>query len=139
MYNNTNAPESFSWGKLIFDMKLQGLPAMIACHTEPLRYDANGPVLFLQVSKYLQELADTPAMDRLRSALKDHFGDALQLEISFGSASQSPAAIAFNRRVGHYTQAYSNIAQDDVIGQIIKEFGAKIIVESIHPVKRVAP
>lgn len=136
---DSNTPENFSWGKLIVDMRLKGLPALIACHTEPVRYDANGPTLKLQVNKYLQELADSPSMERLTSALKDHFGESLQLEIDFGAASKSPASIAFDRRVGRYTQAYSSIAQDDMIAQIIAEFGGKVIVESVRPLKRSGP
>lgn len=133
--NDANQPESFSWGKLIIDMKIKGLPALIACHTEPLRYDANGPLLALQVNKALQELEDSPAMERLAAALKEYFGEDLDLQMSFGPARRSPAVIAFEKRVGRYAQAYNSIASDDLVAQIIQEFGAKVIVESVRPLR----
>ncbi len=137
--SDMNTPESFSWGKLILDMRLKGLPALIACHTDPLRYDANGPKLSLQINKNLEELAGSPAMERLRTALQDHFGKELELEMGFGPARNSPASVAFEKRVGRYAQAYSTIAEDDFIAQIIQEFGGKVIVESVRPLKRSAP
>lgn len=133
--SDVNTPESFSWGKLISDMKLTGLTAMIACHAEPVLYDANGPKLSLQINKSLQELSDSPAMNRLILCLKDHFGESLSLEIGFGPAVKSPAAVAYDRRITRYTQAYSSIAEDDVIAQIIAEFGGKVIVDSVRPLK----
>ena len=136
---DTNAPESFSWGKLIADMKLKGLSAMIACHTEPVRYDAAVPRLELQVVKNMQELVDSPAMERLAMALKDHFGEKLELEIGFGPAKRSPAAIAFEKRVGRFTQAYTNIAEDDLVAKLIEEFGARVIVESVTPARKMVP
>lgn len=137
--SDVNAPENFSWGKLIVDMKLKGLPALIACHTEPVQYDANGPSLVLQVNKNLQELHDSPAFTRLAEALKDHFGASLDLQITFGPATKSPASIAFDKRVGRYTQAYTAIAEDDLVARLIEEFGGKVIVESVKPVRRTNP
>jgi DNA polymerase-3 subunit gamma/tau len=132
-------PESFSWGKLILDMRLKGLAAMIACHTEPVIYDANGPKLTLEVNKTLEELKDSPGFTRMIQAIQDHFGENMHIVIGFGPAKRSPAAIAYEKRVNRYAQAYSTIAEDDFISRIIEEFGGKVIVESVRPLKRNTP
>lgn len=134
--NDTNAPQSFCWGKLITDMKLRGLSAMIACHTEPMRYDASIPRLELQVVQHMVELQDSPAMARLTGALQDYFGERLELEIGFGPAARSPAAIAYEKRVGRFNRAYTSISEDDFVAKLIEEYGAKVIVDSVKPIRR---
>lgn len=134
--SDTNAPQSFCWGKLISDMKLKGLSAMIACHTEPVRYDASVPRLELQVVQHMAELQDSPAMERMTRALQDHFGEKLELDIEFGPAKRSPAAIAYEKRVGRFSRAYTSISDDDFVSHLIEEYGAKVIVDSVKPVRR---
>lgn len=135
----TAHPHSFSWGRLIIDMKLQGLSALIACYTEPISYDASIPALGLEINEHLAELGNSPAMDRLKNGLIEYFGEELQLSVTYGPARKSPAAQAQAERIRRFADAYSSIAKDDVVAQMIAQFGAKVVVETVQPTRKHAP
>ncbi len=133
-----NAPMSFSWTRLIVDMKLTGLPAMMACHCAPVHYDASVPSLRLELAEPMAALIDSPAMQGVRAALTGYFGDALQLTIEPGEALKSPANIAQANRVGRFQLAYASIANDEFVRDLMREFGATVMVESVRPAPQAA-
>lgn len=124
---------SFTWAKLVHDMQLTGLAKMVACFTEVKRYDSVALELDVEISSNFKAIEQHPAFSVLERQLRDYFGEDLALTVSFGPAKGSPANIAYVERIQQYSTAYTQLAQDDVVGRLIAEFGGKVIVESVRP------
>lgn len=129
---SNTAPQSFSWGRLIVDSHLTGLPAMIACHVEPTFYNAEIPLLRLELPEPMKAFDKTPAMETFKTALREFFGDQLELDIVEGPALRSPASQASARKVDGLTKAYETIMNDDMVKELLRDFpGAKVLIESV--------
>lgn len=129
-----HAPQSFSWGRLIVEMRLTGFAAMIACHCEPVHYNADMPFLRIEVPEALDGFKQSQGMTQFTAALKDYFGESLELEMVPGPALKSPASLSAAKKVGAMTAAHELLMKDDFVQKMISEFGAKIFVESVAPV-----
>lgn len=126
-----HAPQSFSWGRLIVEMRLTGFAAMIACHCEPVHYNAEMPFLRVEVPEALEGLRESASMKQFRSSLKDYFGESLELELVSGPALKSPASLSAAKKVGSMTAAHALLMKDEFVQKMIADFGAKIFIESI--------
>lgn len=131
------APNSFSYGRLIVETRLTGLSAMIACHCEPVFYNAEIPLLRLEVPEALDAMKQSPAMAQFKSALTDYFGEGLELELVEGPALGSPAAMSAARKIDGLVKAHESLMKDDVINKMLKDFGGKVLVETIEPLMAV--
>lgn len=132
---NHKAPQSFAYGRLIVETHLTGLAAMLACHCEPKFYNAEVPLLRLELNEAMSAMRDSPAMATFTIALKDYFGDHLELDIVEGPALKSPAALAAAKKVMGYVVAYDIIMKDDVVLALLKQFdSAKALIETVRPV-----
>lgn len=125
------APPSFSWGRLIVEMKLTGLSAMIACHCEPVHYNAEIPFLRLEMPPGLDGLKGSPGMNRLSQALKNYFGENLELEISPGPAAGAPSVMASSKKIDAMSAAHQLIMNDEFVQKMLNDFGGKILTETI--------
>lgn len=127
----SRAPQSFSWGRLIFEMKLRGVPAMIACHCEPKNYDASKPFLQLELLDTMKAMEKSPSMQRLKDALTERFGENLQIEVVVGSALKSPAALSSGKKINDQINALQQIMNDSVVNDMIEKWGAQIVVDTV--------
>lgn len=125
------APQTFSWGRLIFDMKLRGVPAMIACHCEPKNYDASKPFLQLELLDTMKGMEKSPSMQKLKDALSEFFGENLQLDIVVGPAVGSPASLAASKKINAQSAALEKIMTDTMVNEMIEKFGAQIVVDTV--------
>ena len=131
------APQSFSWGRLIADMKLRGIPAMIACNCEPTHYDATDaskPFLRLELLDAMKAMQHSPSMDQLKEALTEYFGENLQIEVVLGPALRSQSTLAGAKRITSQVIALETVMNDKLVQDMIKNFGAQILVESVDQV-----
>lgn len=125
------APQSFSWGRLIYDMKIRGVPAMIACHCEPKNYDAQKPFLQLELLDTMKAMEKSPSMQKLKDALTEFFGEDLQIEIVVGPAKKSPAVLAGEKRIGEQISAFQKIMTDSSVNDLIENWGAHVVVDTV--------
>jgi hypothetical protein len=133
---------AFDWSKTIFEMRAAGLPglsAMLACHCETTSFQADPPSLGLRMAPELAGLQDSPWMLKLQQALRDRLGANLALTIELAPTTQTPAQKATKRRVSTYTEAYEGFMQDKFVNDLIKDFGAKIITETVRPAAAKTP
>lgn len=136
----TGAPPSigdFNWSRLIYELQLKGMAAMLACHGEPTRFvagqaDGTGPVLELCLPESFVALAETPGMVRLQERLREHFGPALQLGIAYGVTTHAPAQMAVSRRVKTYGEAYEAFMQDEFVHDLLA-MGGSIRLDTVKP------
>lgn len=126
-----HAPKSFSWGRVIQESRLRGVPAMIACHCEPITYDSAKPALRLELKDEMRILQRSPAMGRLIDSLKEFFGEGLEVEITFGPAAKSPAALSGAKRIQGHVTALETVMRDDMVQEMIKKFGGQVVVDTV--------
>ena len=126
-----NAPKTFSWGRLIYELKLRGVPAMIAMHSEPVIYDSNKPYLRLEIEPSMIAIQKSPSMEQLKESLKDFFGDDLIVEMVAGPATKAPAALARGKKINGKIIALDQVMRDETIQMLIKKFNGEILIESI--------
>lgn len=137
MTTATPLPSDFNWSRLIYELQLKGMAAMVACHGEPTRFvaaqgDGSGPVLELCLPESFAALTDTPGMVRLQERLREHFGPALQLSIAYGVTTRAPAQMAVSRRVKTYGEAYEAFMQDEFVHDLLA-MGGSIRLDTVKP------
>lgn len=133
------APQSFTWGRVISDLKLAGVPALIACHCDPIGYDASVPHLQLELPHAMAALERSPSMLRLQESLKDFFGEGLHVEIVMGPAKNSLANVAAGKRIAGQLVALDAVMKDTQVHELLRDFGAKVLVESVELTKPSLP
>jgi hypothetical protein len=125
------APASFSWSKIISDCGLSGFDIMLASQCVPVYYDASIPKLHLEIHVALKVYSEKKGINSLLANLVKIFGDDLVLETTFGDAIGSPALIAQENKISKYHQALVSISEDGFTTRMNKEFGAKVVIQSI--------
>ncbi len=123
-----------AWGEIIGELGLTGMARMLAQHCELVRHDATR--MELCVAKAHERLLDKPYQDKLKAALAQHFGSALQVTIGIGeSGGNSPAEIANRHKQQLQAQAIAEIEQDPFVRDLVENFDARVIdstIKSIH-------
>ncbi len=72
--------------------------------------------------------------DKIRDALKDRFGDTIQLRIEEGAPGpHTPAAYEERQRQARQRAAEEAIRQDPVVRTLVERFEARVVEESIRP------
>ena len=133
------APISFSYGRFIVESKITGLTAMLACHCDPVFYNADIPFIRIEMPPALNGFKESPAMKSFEMSLKSYFGEGLEIEFVNGPAANSPAYKQMNKKLTELKSVHQTIMNDDMIQKMVKDFGAKIIVDSIKPITAPKP
>lgn len=128
------APQSFSYGRFIVESKMTGLSAMIACHCEPTFYNAETPFLRLEIPPKMMAFKGTAPMAIFEQAIRNFLGQNVELETIEGPAVGSPAAVSSAKKLTVMKGAYGLIMEDELVNSLLKEFGGKILVETVQPV-----
>ena len=72
--------------------------------------------------------------DRLKAALRSHFGEDVHVSITLGESSGgSPAEVAARERQRQQEKAVESIEQDPFVQELVRDFGGR--VSSIKPVQ----
>ncbi len=127
------APPTFDgdWRALISQLKL-GVAGMLAQHAELVSYDADS--ISLRVAAEHKAVATRDYQERLRDALSQHFGHPLSLRVDIGDdVADTPAAQTQRERQARQQEAETSIQNDPVVQQLVREFGATVIPDSIKP------
>ena len=122
-----------AWPGFVAGLKLTGLAAQLAAHSE-LR-SCQGNVLNLSVPAAHKHLADRAYSDKLKSALEQATGRKLMLAFEVGDSTPTSLA-AQERREREETSARNEAAFRDepFVRDIVERFDANIRPESIKPV-----
>jgi DNA polymerase-3 subunit gamma/tau len=124
--------EAIDWHDLVSRLKLGGMARMLAQHTELLSRDDAG--MILQVPEAHRHLLEKPYRDKLQSALEEHFGRRIKLEFALGEASgNTPAERADQERQARQKVAIEAIDRDPFVRELVENFDARVIDESIRP------
>ncbi|MCW3478285.1 DNA polymerase III subunit gamma/tau [Neisseriaceae bacterium JH1-16] len=125
------------WGALALELAPQlGAAQMLALNTVLLQRD--GTHWTFAVSK---QFANNPASNRdrvekLRSVLSEHLGEALQVELVVqDDAGDTPAMQRARYKEEQLVAAEASLRQDPVVKAMEREFGAKLLTDTIQPIQ----
>jgi DNA polymerase-3 subunit gamma/tau len=131
----TAAPASAfdgNWPALATQLKVSGVAKQLAQQSELRNFDGESMELGLAFSA--KHLADKVYQDKLRDALKEHFGRAIALKIVIGEISGNTAAIqAQSERQARQGKALEAIQGDAFVRDLMDTFDATIVSDSVKP------
>lgn len=141
--DNASLPDEFSeaspalqfdgnWRGLVDQLKL-GLARALAQNCELVRFDEHA--IYLSVPQAQKHLLDPNYQEKLRAAIKQHFGKKIQLHFDIGGSGNTPAQQISQEKAALQSQAESAIQEDDFVQALVKDFGAQIIPSSIKPIQ----
>jgi DNA polymerase-3 subunit gamma/tau len=123
----STAAQGESWAAILQQLGLTGMAKELAKYCEMTRHDAERIDLVLPKSH--ERLLERSYQDRLKGALKKHFGDGLHVSITIGQVNgHSPVEIAGRERERVQQAANAAIEGDPFVQELVENFGGQINV-----------
>jgi len=120
------------WPSLANQLKVSGVARQLAQQSELRGFDGASVELGLAYST--KHLADKIYQDKLRAALKEHFGRPIALKIVIGEISGNTAAVqAQSERQARQGKALEAIHGDAFVRDLMDTFDATIVSDSVKP------
>jgi DNA polymerase-3 subunit gamma/tau len=121
------------WAAIAASLALGGMERMLADNCELESY--NGQRLVLRVASAKRHLLDRAYQDRLRQALQQRLGPAVQIEIGVGGENgNTPAEIRERGNRQRHDEAAVAVDNDAFVQELIKNFDARVVESTIKPV-----
>ncbi|MDR5750846.1 MULTISPECIES: DNA polymerase III subunit gamma/tau [unclassified Caballeronia] len=117
------------WPALAVDLPLKGISYQLAFNSELTACDATSIALSVPVPQY----AEASQVAKLKTALADKLGRALEVSVTVGPARRTAAALDAALRAKRQQEAEQEIARDPFVQSLIRDFGASIVQGSIKP------
>ncbi|KNH10280.1 DNA polymerase III subunit gamma and tau [Candidatus Burkholderia brachyanthoides] len=121
---------AIEWPTLAADLPLKGVSYQLAVNSELTACDAQSITLAVAVQMY----ADNAHVAKLKTALAEKLGRALEVNVSVGPARRTAAALDAQHRAKRQQEAEQEIRQDPFVRSLIRDFGASIVQGSIKPI-----
>ncbi|REE18763.1 DNA polymerase-3 subunit gamma/tau [Paraburkholderia sp. BL27I4N3] len=118
------------WPALAVDLPLKGISYQLAFNSELMALEGNTLKLSVPVPQY----AEASQVAKLRAALADRLGQAVDVLVEVGPARRTAAAHDAALRAQRQQEAEREIGADPFVQSLIREFGASIVPGSIRPI-----
>ena len=90
--------------------------------------------MHLQVPEMHRHLLEKPYRDKLQAALEEHFKRRVRVEFSLGQPTgQTPAELEDRARQVRQEAAVQAIDKDPFVRELVENFDARVVDESIRP------
>jgi DNA polymerase-3 subunit gamma/tau len=120
------------WTQLLGELRIGGMARMLAQHSALSAWD--GQVMHLQVPEMHRHLLEKPYRDKLQAALEERCGRRLRVEFSLGQPTgQTPAELEDRARQVRQEAAVQAIDKDPFVRELVENFDARVVDESIRP------
>nr|WP_308446470.1 DNA polymerase III subunit gamma/tau C-terminal domain-containing protein [Chitinimonas sp. BJYL2] len=120
------------WPALVAQLKLGGFAGMLAQHAQ-LDHHADGHFT-LAVPDAHKVVAGPDYRDKLAQALSTHLGQSIRVSVTVGGNEAAvPAALQQRERQAQHADAVDAINRDPIVQQLITEFDAHVLPDSIQP------
>jgi DNA polymerase-3 subunit gamma/tau len=107
------------------------MPGNLASHGAMSR---DGDVITLTIDEGHARLLNSRHEEKILTALRNRFGDSIQLRTEQGDPGpHTPAAYEERQRKARQKAAEASIHQDPVVKSIVERFEARVVEESIRP------
>ena len=128
------APEpegDFVWHRDFRSLGIVGMPGNLASHGAMSR---DGDTIILTIDEGHARLLNSRHEEKILAALRNRFGDSIQLRIEQGDTGpHTPAAYEERQRKARQEAAEASIRKDPVVQSIVERFEARVVEESIRP------
>lgn len=118
------------WPALAVKLSLKGVAYQLAFNSELTACDADSVTLAVAVQMY----TDVAHVGKLRTALAEKLGRAIEVNVSVAPARRTAAALAAADHAKRQQEAEQEIRQDPFVQSLIRDFGASIVQGSIKPI-----
>jgi DNA polymerase III subunit gamma/tau len=119
------------WPQLVQQLGVTGAARELARNAE-LRRQENG-LYELVVPKAKAYLAERAYVEKLKSALDQHLGAAVRVNVTVGElAGASPAAIEAGEREARRVEAVKSVQGDGFVQDLVNMFDARVVDSSIR-------
>lgn len=123
--------EEFVWHRDFRSLGLGGMAGNLASQGAFLRDDHT---ITLVIDEGHGRLLNSRHEEKILAALRNRFGDAIELRIEHGNpGSDTPAAYDEHQRKARQQAAEASIRRDPVVQSIIERFEARVVEDSIRP------
>ncbi|MBC7184933.1 MAG: DNA polymerase III subunit gamma/tau [Marinobacter sp.] len=133
---STPPPEpegEFVWHRDFRSLGIVGMPGNLASHGA-MRQE--GDTITLMIDQGHARLLNSRHEEKILAALRNRFGDSIQLRIEQGEPGpHTPAAYEERQRKARQEAAEASIRKDPVVQSIVERFEARVVEESIRPVE----
>jgi len=121
-----------NWPALAMQLKVSGVTKQLAQQSELRNFE--GECIELGLAFSAKHLADKVYQDKLRDALREHFGNAVALKIVIGEIGGNTAAVqAQSERQARLGKALEAIQDDAFVRDLMDTFDATIVTDSVKP------
>jgi DNA polymerase-3 subunit gamma/tau len=119
-----------SWPEIVAKLGLNAMALQLAQHCELVKRDERRIELKLPRANE----SFLKFQDRLKAALRSHFGEDVHVSITLGESSGgSPVEVAARERQRQQEKAVESIEEDPFVQELVRDFGGR--VSSIKPVQ----
>lgn len=127
------APEpegEFVWHRDFRSLGIVGMPGNLASHGAISR---DGDLITLTIDEGHARLLNSRHEEKILAALRNRFGDSIQLRTEHGNPGpHTPAAYEERQRKARQEAAEASIRQDPVVKSIVERFEARVVEDSIR-------
>lgn len=124
-------PFNGNWRQLVDQHLKLGLARALAQHCELISHDEN--TLILRVDESQKHLASANYQAKLSTAINQHFGRKIHLEIKIDQEANTPAKQHAEEKAVIQSSAENSIMNDEFVQSLVNDFDAKVIPNSIKP------
>ncbi|WP_373975938.1 DNA polymerase III subunit gamma/tau [Chitinibacter sp. SCUT-21] len=129
--NKPAEPFNGDWRGLVVQLKL-GAAGMLAQNAQLMGY--SDIHIDLQVAEEHRAVATRDYQDKLRSALSEHFGREITVNVNIGEiAGETPAIMLVRENAARQETAVAAIQNDPFIQTLVRDMGGTIDAASIKP------
>ena len=121
----------FVWYRDFRSLGIVGMPGNLASHGAMSR---DGDVITLTIDEGHARLLNSRHEEKILAALRNRFGDSIQLRTEQGNPGpDTPAAYEERQRKARQEAAEASIHRDPVVKSIVERFEARVVEDSIRP------
>lgn len=122
-----------NWLGLISKLKLAGMAGMLAQHSEIKSFKHDAIQLIVPAS--YKHLIEKNFIEKLRSALSNHFGTDIAIQVEIGESSgNTMVEVEAKHAQEKQAQAIVSIHQDSFVRTLVENMDARVIDSSIRPI-----
>ncbi|OGB22600.1 MAG: DNA polymerase III, subunit gamma and tau [Burkholderiales bacterium RIFCSPLOWO2_02_FULL_57_36] len=123
-----------NWPQLAANLSLRGVAQQLAQQSELIKCDSAGDQVQVQLRVPVETLCSAGSVDKLATALSEHFGKTVRISTELGAVRQTANAHAEAERAVRQREAEQTMHDDPFVQTLIREFGATIVPGSIKPI-----
>ncbi|MEE3168549.1 MAG: DNA polymerase III subunit gamma/tau [Pseudomonadota bacterium] len=121
----------FVWHRDFRSLGIVGMPGNLASYSA---LSQEGETIVLTIDEGHARLLNSRHEEKILAALRNRFGDSIQLRVEQGDPGpDTPAAYEERRRQERQQAAEASIRRDPVVQSIVERFEARVVEDSIRP------